>query len=672
MPAVNSNPNQSGSGPPPRTTFRPPWVKEGPNPLPMPSAPWTASRNRDANAAAEVAPKSEKPVLRKQSKISIIPSQPPVVDSDKQEPQQSRAMEIKTESKRVEPKEKEKPSQHVQPLKKPVNTEKVVPIKIQRESDPPVKTKQLEKMNSFSKSESKSHLPPRPPAPPLPPPPPPQPPKHLPPPDFNKKPITAEKAAKLDSLRSRPRRRPDWTDMMKEVERGQKLKHVQCNDRSAPVLPESKAKGQFVYESEKDNAHNQLLKQIQKGVCLKKTRTNDRSKPILDGLRKFRRQMTIEEQIQKSASVADVVAVAAEPDELDDIDKVRDDLQSTKQMLALELRNKEALERENKRLLARLLNLEVELEKEKASSKVQAGKGEVIRERTEEDEKLVQQLKAEVAEANQVGKEMENQYRKTAEELDATRAKLETAWLRNQHLEQELKQAQHGANLPVMKQPSSKRLAPSMSNGRMLEESDDEPESIEVTESESESEDDTQDAAAQQERRNQRELKLLNTKVKSYSEKLASAKKERINLKQMLKKQQNTLKDEKKKYKILQKEVDKMAKLMKDVDEEDEEEEEEEDEEEEESETESDSDSDESGSEEESDEDRPDDDADIEEKKEYLTGQAKSYENRLASMKKGNYLLKANIDRAQDDINRQREMSLSLQEDLNSVLAELG
>lgn len=56
--------------------------------------------------------------------------------------------------------------------------------------------------------------------------------------------ISSEKIAKLDSLRSRPRRRPDWTDMMKEVEQGQKLKHVQCNDRSAPVLPISKAKGQ--------------------------------------------------------------------------------------------------------------------------------------------------------------------------------------------------------------------------------------------------------------------------------------------------------------------------------------------------------------------------------------------------------------------------------------------
>lgn len=24
-----------------RTTFRPPWVREGPNPLPVPTAPWT-------------------------------------------------------------------------------------------------------------------------------------------------------------------------------------------------------------------------------------------------------------------------------------------------------------------------------------------------------------------------------------------------------------------------------------------------------------------------------------------------------------------------------------------------------------------------------------------------------------------------------------------------------
>lgn len=44
-----------------------------------------------------------------------------------------------------------------------------------------------------------------------------------------------------------------------------------------------KLRFQFVYESEKDNAHNQLLKQIQKGVFLKRVKCNDRSKPNLEG-----------------------------------------------------------------------------------------------------------------------------------------------------------------------------------------------------------------------------------------------------------------------------------------------------------------------------------------------------------------------------------------------------
>lgn len=60
---------------------------------------------------------------------------------------------------------------------------------------------------------------------------------------------------------------------------------------------------------------------------------------------------------------------------MDDIDKVRDDLQSTKQMLALELRNKEAQERENKRLLARIQNLEAELEKAQSKNKESGGTG---------------------------------------------------------------------------------------------------------------------------------------------------------------------------------------------------------------------------------------------------------------------------------------------------------
>lgn len=99
--------------------------------------------------------------------------------------------------------------------------------------------------------------------------------------------------------------------MLKEIESNKKLKHVECNDRSKPLLPKAKAKGQFLYESEKQNAHNELLKQIQQGICLKKAVTNDRSKPILEGLRKFRRQMTIEEQIIKSQSMASIPPVSA-------------------------------------------------------------------------------------------------------------------------------------------------------------------------------------------------------------------------------------------------------------------------------------------------------------------------------------------------------------------------
>lgn len=50
--------------------------------------------------------------------------------------------------------------------------------------------------------------------------------------------------------------------MLKDIENKKKLKHVECNDRSQPLLPKEKAKGQFMYESEQANVHNQLLKQV--------------------------------------------------------------------------------------------------------------------------------------------------------------------------------------------------------------------------------------------------------------------------------------------------------------------------------------------------------------------------------------------------------------------------
>lgn len=81
--------------------------------------------------------------------------------------------------------------------------------------------------------------------------------------------------------------------------------------RSNPIITRNtvvKNKDQFIFESEKPNSHNDLLKEISKGIRLKKTKTNDRSKPNLEGLRKFRRQMTIEEQVQKSMSQANLAA----------------------------------------------------------------------------------------------------------------------------------------------------------------------------------------------------------------------------------------------------------------------------------------------------------------------------------------------------------------------------
>lgn len=133
--------------------------------------------------------------------------------------------------------------------------------------------------------------------------------------------VSEIKQARLSALRARPRKRPDWGVLMKEVEGAAKgLKHVQCNDRSSPILPDTRIKNhvsstnkyiycniqyivyfseidvneenleikkffcwQFLYESEKSNVHNVLLKQIESGVALKHVQCNDRSKPKLDG-----------------------------------------------------------------------------------------------------------------------------------------------------------------------------------------------------------------------------------------------------------------------------------------------------------------------------------------------------------------------------------------------------
>lgn len=599
---------------------------------------------------------------------------------------------------------------------------------------------EIPKGHTLTKNESlRSLLKPTPP-----PMPPPLPPKLPPPPEFKKAPIDPSKLKKIEQLKSRPRKRPDWSDMMKEVEQGKKLRHVECNDRSQPIITRSvvvKNKGQFIFESEKPNSHNELLKEISKGVKLKKVRTNDRSKPNLEGLRKFRRQMTIEEQVQKSMSQANLaaspsgVSIAEAPpgveedeiDEMDDIDKVRDDLQSTKQLLAIELRNKEAQERENKRLLTRIHNLEAELARERAIMKQEQHKT-VISVTDAYDERLVNNLKMEVEKAKETADNLEKQYLEAAEERDTAQTELEEMKRRNAELEKKLEQALSGkieelmnseeplsfyqkSQLDFLKQcrlldidvncPEAEKLRTTLAdanntNNAFTNNFYDEgiiPTSVgsrrsshaikqlsvtkdESFEEEEESEEEEEESEEKKQKRIEKEIRNMRNKIRHLKEKQDNMKKERMGYKIALKNQQACLKEEKRKFKELKREVDKMAAMMKEVgtdEDEDEEDEEEESEEEKKSETEEEETETETeqDTESETESESEPEDAPLPKKKDNLTKRLKRHETRVNALKKGNALLMANVDRLKDDVLIQKEKSVSLQKELDSLIEDL-
>ncbi|XP_045453964.1 DNA ligase 1 isoform X2 [Melitaea cinxia] len=599
---------------------------------------------------------------------------------------------------------------------------------------------EIPKGHTLTKNESlRSLLKPTPP-----PMPPPLPPKLPPPPEFKKAPIDPSKLKKIEQLKSRPRKRPDWSDMMKEVEQGKKLRHVECNDRSQPIITRSvvvKNKGQFIFESEKPNSHNELLKEISKGVKLKKVRTNDRSKPNLEGLRKFRRQMTIEEQVQKSMSQANLaaspsgVSIAEAPpgveedeiDEMDDIDKVRDDLQSTKQLLAIELRNKEAQERENKRLLTRIQNLEAELARERAIIKQEQHKT-VISVTDAYDERLVNNLKMEVEKAKETADNLEKQYLEAAEERDTAQTELEEMKRRNAELEKKLEQALSGkieelmnseeplsfyqkSQLDFLKQcrllnidvdcPEAEKLRITLAdanntNNAFTNNYDDEgiiPTNVgsrrsshaikqlsvtkdESFEEEDESEEEEEESEEKKQKRIEKEIRNMRNKIRHLKEKQDNMKRERMGYKMALKNQQACLKEEKRKFKELKREVDKMAAMMKEVgtdEDEDEEDEEEESEEEKKSETEEEETETETeqDTESETESESEPEDAPLPKKKENLTKRLKRHETRVNALKKGNALLMANVDRLKDDVLIQKEKSVSLQKELDSLIEDL-
>jgi len=199
--------------------------------------------------------------------------------------------------------------------------------------------------------------PPPPPPAPGPPPPPPPPPGALPP--------QKAKSNRVEALKKRATKRPDWNDLMGEIEKYRcksgLLTRVQTNDRSKPMLSKSKVKGVFVYESEKTSQDADILKEISQGSRLKHVRCNDRSKPNLKGIKSFKRQLTQEEKDKKGFSFGDDAGLLDE--DLEDVTKIKDDLESTKQLLELEVRSKSLLEKDNKKLQAEIERLKDEFTK---------------------------------------------------------------------------------------------------------------------------------------------------------------------------------------------------------------------------------------------------------------------------------------------------------------------
>lgn len=61
-------------------------------------------------------------------------------------------------------------------------------------------------------------------------------------------------------------------------------------------------------------------------------------------------------------------------------------------------------------------------------------------------------------------------------------------------------------------------------------------------------------------------------------------------------------------------------------------------------------------------------DADDDKKKVNLEPRVKRHDGRLASLKKGNYMLEANVERLKDEIKDLKEKCEALQADLDSVI----
>ncbi|ODN01999.1 hypothetical protein Ocin01_04688, partial [Orchesella cincta] len=703
-------------------------------------------------------PQQDSPTQTKTStlQINLKSVKKPDAPPSTQPPQQSQAFE--------------KPNQQPNiliPLKKPIPPSKGIPIPIliQQSTEPATKPSALKTtipiqrpLNNDApviKAESKVKIitpqeeatsttkkmpqsgPPAPPPPPGAPPPPP--------------PLEGMtgKQAKIELLRKSSRKRPDWGCMMKEIEKGRALNKVQCNDRSKPMLSRLKSRGKFVYESEakpaskKDALHNRILNEITQGVKLKKVHCDDRSRPNLSGLR-VRRQSSVTDP--ELGGIPSQSLEAVEELIYFDIDVLRDELQSSKQMLQAEVESKQNLVKRTRDQKCQIIAMEAEIEELKAklgiipedqvsmlaksdsktlkllrksgsnlwksSSSVGLKKSksglakdaslssvakdggalneEDLAEVNELDEEIVS-LKEAVQHAKKQADEMEAKYKDATDKLTAVQNSFEDSEKQKKSMESklELLEAQTRGERPILPIVQTAERTTQTEEQIIQEQSYSRQQSTasqEASESEEEESDMEVDENTVQKKKHERELILWENKLKSIKDKQNSSRTERRNLKNLQKTLEAELKDASKRHKKLQKEVDKMAKMIKDVEKDLDEDEEEEEEEEEgggkaqEEKPEEETDEEEESEEEESESDSDDDDEESSEEDDEQAGyddrlalfgkRAKRRENLLNALRKGNYLLRANIDRLKDELEDARIAYHDLEHELKAVLDE--
>ena len=102
----------------------------------------------------------------------------------------------------------------------------------------------------------------------------------------------------------------------------------------------------------------------------------------MSGIRCFRRQTTKEDRLRKGSTIEEALMEedALDMEDNEDVEAMREDLESTKQLLELEVRSKKLLEKDNKRLAQELEKLKMEMCRQAGSAISGSNAGEASKE----------------------------------------------------------------------------------------------------------------------------------------------------------------------------------------------------------------------------------------------------------------------------------------------------